>query len=135
MLQVDKNMYEHVTRKESECPCGCGLVANKFTLTMADAYIQRLGSPTRITCLPRCERYNKKIGGFSKSAHLQQEGYGAGDFAYGDSNKRTRMILTAIEWFNAKLINNVEICDKHIHLGLVPEGHILFNVVQGGVSK
>jgi len=143
MLTIGKRKYKHITSGEAHCPCGCGLLASDWLLNLAEAFIEQVGSPTKITCMDRCKIYNKDLGGYKLSPHIlhhvldNPNGYGAIDFSWkGKSRaKQTKMILVAFELYQAKIINHIEIANGHIHIARVPDDHPCARDIHPGRSK
>lgn len=82
----------------------------------------------------RCVDYNKAIGGSVYSPHLLTAGpgpYGAVDI--GTTSPVLRFAIFTTAWLLG--FNHYEICDRHIHLGFVPDGHPLKNKINWGKSK
>ena len=140
-IRVFRN-FEHITEAEAHCPCGCGLVANDWLLNLSEKFLEKVGSPTKITSLVRCKEYNHHLYngesyrfGYDNSPHLlNEEGYGAGDFAYMAKRKGSDMIWLALEFFNSGEINHIEICDRHIHIAKT-DHPALTELIQWGRSK
>lgn len=64
-------MNKYFKRKEFACKCGeCGFDAvDAELLDLATVIREHFGRPMTITSACRCEAYNKKVGGASKSQH------------------------------------------------------------------
>lgn len=62
---------KNFTREEFKCPCGCGgdTVDYELMAVLQEAR-EHFGKPINVTSGYRCKKYNKKIGGSSKSQHI-----------------------------------------------------------------
>jgi len=62
----------YFTMSEIECRCGCGFkgVKSLFLYKMNELR-DRFGFPIYPTSWCRCEKHNKKVGGFKTSSHLK----------------------------------------------------------------
>lgn len=67
---------KHFTRAELDCPCGCRTPPwqqenlERLARTVLEPLRSRLGMSIPIVSGYRCESYNKKIGGASRSQHM-----------------------------------------------------------------
>lgn len=67
MGDVSKNF----NRKEFACKCGCGFMAVDIQLIeLLQDLRERFNAPLTITSACRCPSHNKKVGGASKSQHV-----------------------------------------------------------------
>jgi uncharacterized protein YcbK (DUF882 family) len=61
----------HFTRQEFACKCGCGKDTVDYELMdVLEKVREHFGVPVHISSGNRCKKYNKKVGGKSKSQHL-----------------------------------------------------------------
>ena len=126
----------HITEREAHCRCSCGKVTNDGFLTIIDALLSRYGKPCRINCMVRCDEYNTKIGGSKTSGHLENKhGYGAADLRCNNPIDRAIMLPIAIFYFDAGIINHIEVCDGHLHVAKVPLDHPHAGKIHWGKSK
>jgi len=64
------DLSKHFSSWEFSCPC-CGKnEMNLDFLTRLETLRRRYGKAIKVTSGYRCEKYNKKIGGVSKSSHM-----------------------------------------------------------------
>lgn len=65
------DVSKHFNRSEFACKCGCGFMAVDIQLLdILEDLRTRFNSPMIITSACRCASHNKKVGGASKSQHL-----------------------------------------------------------------
>jgi len=95
--------------------------------------------------MARCKAYNTKIGSKETSAHrfyrdtdlnwiISGKAFGAADLKCRDGKKRMAMLSTAVLLKDLGLINNIEVCDRHIHIAFVPKGHKHYGKCYHGMS-
>ena len=114
-MKLSKNF----TSQEFECPCGKCKAKRQIIVEISPILVDKLqllrdrvGEPIYITSGVRCAGYNKKIGGYSKSPHL--DGLAA-DIKVD--------YIAPVELANiASIIANIRIgvYRKHIHIDIVP---------------
>lgn len=125
----------NITEREGSCHCGdCKKVASDSFLNRVQELRDRAGRSLRFTSMVRCPGHNEEIGGAEDSAHLESAKpgpYGAVDIATTDP--ALRFEIFKIAWQLG--FNHYEICDKHIHIGFLPAGHRLKNVINWGKSR
>lgn len=69
---TDFKVRKNFALKEFVCKCGCNtLKTDTVLLNLVQAMRDEIGLPLRITSGYRCSRYNKKVGGATKSQHVQ----------------------------------------------------------------
>lgn len=69
---------KHFRRSEFACQCGCGSnTVDVELIEMLELVRAHFGKPIKITSGNRCVEHNKKIGGSSKSKHVESR---AADF-------------------------------------------------------
>ncbi|AUR93183.1 peptidase M15 [Vibrio phage 1.184.A._10N.286.49.A5] len=62
----------HFTRKEFACKCGCGFATVDVKLVeLLEVVRSHFGKPVIINSGCRCPNYNNKVGGASKSKHME----------------------------------------------------------------
>lgn len=62
---------KYFTRKELSCKCGkCDTKMNAVFMSQLIQLREHANFPFIITSAARCEKYNKKVGGHTKSRHL-----------------------------------------------------------------
>ena len=129
------HLRSHILESEAYCPCGCGLVPSSESLDWMNEFIEDCGFSIPISVLARCPEYNAKIGGVADSPHITvTTGYGAGDYKQRNPKKRMKMIEVAIGMFLDGFINQIECCDRHIHIARVPPDHRLAGCFSWGQS-
>ena len=132
----DDRVRPHITVKEAYCRCGCGLIQSDETLDWIDYFIEKCSFSLKITTSARCKVYNAKIGGVDDSPHkLTKKGKGAGDFANRNPKRRWKMIDVALKMAELGYINQIECCDRHMHLAKVPPSHRLAGCFNWGKSR
>ena len=127
-------LRRNITQREGSCHCGCGKTASAPFLDRVQELRDRAGVAMPFTSMVRCVDHNADIGGSPDSPHLLTSGpgpYGAVDIACTNPAKRWVWEVIA----RAVGFNQIEVCDKHMHFALVPEGHKLKNFLNWGVSK
>ncbi len=126
---------KNISRKEAECP-HCGLLPSEEFLHLLQRLRDAYGGPLHFTSIFRCTTYNRDIKGYKYSAHKVKKknaAYGAADIRVGRYYNRRRWIIVTLA---IKLgFNNIEVCDKHIHVGRVPEDHMVYHKMPWGISK
>lgn len=105
--------YKFFTIPEMECKCGCGLLPTPEFMVALDALREKLGKPMKVTSGARCAVHNAKVGGSSRSKHL--EGI-AVDIA-GNSAKQAKILKLAIE---SGSFHGIGIAKTFIHLDIRP---------------
>lgn len=97
---------------EQTCHCGCGL--NK--VTEHPSFLQKLntmrelcGFPLVATCMTRCKKHNREVGGTDQSAHI--EGLAA-DLKCRDMHTRYIMLRSAL----AAGFTRIEMSAVHMHV-------------------
>ena len=124
----------HVLKSEAECDCGCGAMPYDKWLDVVEKFIVECNFSIPISSMARCKAYTAKIGSKETSAHrfykdtdihwvTNGNSFGAADLKCRDSGRRMIVVTTAINLMNQGLINNIEVCDRHIHIAYVPKGH------------
>lgn len=94
--------------EEFACKCGCGKAdASAELQEKLDEARALAGVPFIITSGCRCEKHNQKVGGVSRSSHVQGL---AADIAINESNKST--ILMAL----GKYFDRIGIASNFIHV-------------------
>lgn len=129
------HVSDNFSRKEAECPC-CEVLPSISFVNRLQGLRNEYGKPMHITSMYRCPTHNRKIKGYKESVHMVKlvgAGYGGADIkcARYDNTKRWEIITLAL----AHGFNNIEVCDKHIHIGRVPPTHSGYNKIAWGVSK
>jgi len=61
----------YFTKRETQCPCGCGLDITDELRDKLNVAREKLGIPIIITSGARCKKHNKKVGGSKTSSHLK----------------------------------------------------------------
>lgn len=65
------NLSKHFNSSEFACKCGCGFDSiNVVLVARLEEVREHFNSPTSITSGCRCQEYNRRVGGASKSQHL-----------------------------------------------------------------
>lgn len=66
------DLTEHFSRKEFECPCGCGYSDVDMQLVeLLEGVRKALGRQIKVTSGCRCETHNANVGGSQNSQHLK----------------------------------------------------------------
>lgn len=125
----------NISVREAACPC-CGELPNDRLLDRLQALRDACGFPLPFTSIYRCPIHNKTIGGHPTSVHklgAQDNDYGAADIGIHKrySKKRFIILIAALDLG----FNNLEVCDRHIHIGIAPSGHPQAISLYWGVSK
>ena len=129
------HISDNFSRKECACPC-CGVIATVAFVNRLQRLRDIFDKPMRVSSMYRCPSHNKKIGGSPTSAHKYKQGasgFGAVDIKLGQRMHKDRYILVK----NALELgfNNIEVADKHIHIGRVPADHPQYKRIIWGISK
>lgn len=129
------SIWPNISIEEATCSC-CGEMASAELLDKIQAFRDACGFPIPFTSIYRCDEYNEKIGGSQYSLHLvsvHNDGYGAVDCGISKEQSKNRwaMLIAARQLG----INNLEVCDGHIHIGWAPHGHVMQHRLYWGVSK
>lgn len=133
---MTKRIRPHILQSEAYCRCGCGLIQSDKTLNWVDQFVESCGFSIAISTLARCTKYNTRIRGVDDSPHLlTEDGLGGGDFKQRNPKKRMVMINKAMAMVELGIINQVECCDRHMHLAKVPDDHRLAGCFNWGKSK
>jgi uncharacterized protein YcbK (DUF882 family) len=94
------------------CPCGgCETLPSDKLLLTLDAIRGAVGFPVAVISGPRCEAYNRAIGGAEFSEHIDGDG---ADIACLTSNKRYALVTAAIEMEVTRLGIN----ENSLHIGV-----------------
>ncbi len=128
-------IWPNISVEEASCS-HCGQMASAELLDKIQAFRTACGFPIPFTSICRCEEHNEDIGGSKYSLHLlsmNKDGYGAVDCGVDKSQSRKRWaMLNAARQLG---MNNLEVCDGHIHIGWAPHGHVMEHRLYWGVSK
>lgn len=66
------DISKHFNREEFSCNCGCGFsTVDKGTLKLLEEVREHFDQPVIVTSGCRCPEYNRKVGGASKSKHVE----------------------------------------------------------------
>ena len=76
-------------KRETQCPCGCGLDITDELRDKLNVAREKLGIPIIITSGARCKKHNKEVGGSKTSSHLKGL---AIDIAIPDSTYRYNLV-------------------------------------------
>lgn len=107
-------MNEYFIRAERECHCGCGLdmtERNPDFMKALNSAREYYGKPMAATCITRCEKHNREVGGAPQSAHMDGR---AADIACSDMTERMHMIRC----FIACGFHRIEVSPVHIHVDM-----------------
>ena len=126
---------ENISRKEAECP-HCGVLPSNWFLDLLQKLRTAYGKPLHFTSMYRCSVYNRRLKGYRYSVHMvniANAAYGGTDIRIGRYHNRKRWVVYTLA---LKLgFNNLEVCDRHIHIGRVPDHHPGYNKIIWGISK
>ncbi len=112
---------KHFTPREFTCTCD-GLCDHPVAISpdvvaALDRIRDELGVPLSVVSGTRCERYNRKVGGSPRSAHIPKNGIShAVDIRCQDAQLRHRLISAALAVFP-----RIGIAKDFIHLDDDPE--------------
>ena len=127
---------KHITKEEAYCRCGCGLIQGDIWLDVVDTLIDMCGFQIGISTMARCIVYNRKVGGVEDSPHLERYGTcGAADLKCWGHKKRMVILKNIMILEKLGEINQIEICDGHVHIANVPMMHRLYESCNWGKSK
>ncbi len=130
------NVRKNISFAEATCRCGCGLIASDSLLDRVQKLRDRCGFGLPFTSIVRCDKYNREIGGSDTSAHLlssENNKYGAIDIGIPKWQMARRWV---IDWYASRSgFNQKEMCDKHLHFGIVPKSHPHYKKLYWGISK
>lgn len=68
-MNAKKMMSKNFSEDEMKCPC-CGVLPKPELVQKLQVLRERLGRSLSVNSAMRCEAYNTKIGGASKSQHI-----------------------------------------------------------------
>ncbi len=129
------SIWPNISVEEATCPC-CGEMASAALLDKIQKFREMVGFAIPFTSIFRCSLYNGSIKGSKYSLHLDSanpDEYGAVDCGIDKSESHNRWaMLNVARTLGA---NNIEVCDKHMHIGWAPMGHVMQNRLYWGVSK
>lgn len=104
---------DYFTQEEKTCRCGCGLnlvdkVENTdFKLALNSAR-ELYGKPIIATCMTRCEKHNREVGGVDGSAHKDGR---AIDIACNDYHEREKLVESLMK----AGFRRFELSPVHVH--------------------
>jgi len=109
-------MMKYFKREEFECNCGCGgLPVEDTIMVYCDKIREAVGRMLRINSGFRCEYWNDKVGGVSKSKHLTGM---AADISTLNLSSKDRYILVGAA---IKLGLRIGIYNSFIHVDYSPK--------------
>jgi len=126
-----KHVRPKILISEAACNDGCGLMPSDSWLDTVNLWLELCGGQVKLTSMARCDKHNLDLykGDATKackSPHILTQknlGFGAADGRCISPKRRTRLLLAAYDLWSLGFINHIEICDRHIHIALVPEDH------------
>lgn len=125
-----KTIWPNISMQEATCPC-CGVMASARLLDRIQALRDGCGFTIPFTSIYRCPEYNEKIKGSRLSLHLMSatrednENHGAVDCGINKSQSKNRWTILNVA--RQLGMNNLEVCDGHLHIGWAPHGHAMQN--------
>lgn len=133
---MSNRVRPRITSKEAFCRCGCGVKPSDGWLDTVNLYLVMYGKPMRISTIYRCDKYNAKIGGVKDSPHrYKTKDYGGADYRCRSPIIRMKLVIIAIAFYLIGKINQIEICNYHIHIAKVPKSHRLAGLCNWGKSR
>ena len=126
------NLRKNISEKEAECP-HCKKLPSDLFLDKLQELRDACGFALPFKSIYRCPEHNKAIGGSDDSVHITETAlaFGAADIGMINPRMRMQVIGTAL----ILGFNNIEICDKHIHVGMAPPGSRQIDCMYWGISK
>lgn len=129
-------LRSHITEKEAFCRCGCGLKPSEDWLDTVNIFLDLYGKPVGISTMYRCKKYNKRIGGVKDSPHqYSKSDLGGADIKCRSPKSRDRIIYIAMAMKHLGFLNQIEVCNYHIHIAKVPKSHRLAGLMNWGKSR
>jgi len=132
---MSKMIRKNISVREAACP-HCGKLPSDRLLDRLQALREACSFPLPFRSINRCPIHNKLVGGHINSVHqlgAQDNDYGAGDIGLHKRYSKKRYIL-----LNRALrlgFNNIEVCNGHIHAGIAPKGHPMYDSLYWGISQ
>lgn len=130
-----KYIRANILFSEAACP-HCNKLPTDEYLDWFQHLRDKCGFPLPFNSMYRCPEYNKSIGGSDTSVHLlgAEPGiYGAADIGIDRFQSKKRWIL--MYWAFHLGMNNFEVADGHLHIGIAPTGHPQSESLYWGKSK
>ena len=130
-----ERLSKNFTRGELECP-HCHMLPSKAFIRYLQEFRTTLNKRMRISSGCRCQVHNTAIGGYKESTHMvviEGEPFGTVDVKHGRYNNSLRWALVKLALTMG--FNNIEVCNLHTHLGIVPPTHPGYNKIIWGTSK
>jgi len=125
----------NITIAEASCS-HCGVLPSDQYLDWFQHLRTVCGFALPFRSMYRCPDWNDNIGGSPSSVHLlcaEDNIFGAADIGISRSQPRKRWtIMAAALEFG---MNNFEVCDYHLHIGIAPIDHIQVHKLYWNTSK